>query len=100
MNKEVFYKIYLPALRKALEKDNGITIPDPERYIEDKELRQQISIYIDRVTDDEFVDKVGYYLDARIHNFPDVGNVSIIDCKEEIWKELLALEQKFAENNS
>ena len=94
MDKKEFYHIYIPALEKALEEENQIDIPDPEKYIVSDEKRKQISIYVDQFSDD-FLDKVGYYLDAKTHNFPDVDGIEINEYRSDIIKEITILKKKY-----
>lgn len=95
MDKKDFYKIYLPALEQAFREDNEIEIPDPERYIADVVKSKQVSLYVDNFSDN-FIDKVGYYLDARGHNFREIDGVPIDEYKKEIIDEMAILKKLYA----
>jgi len=100
MNKQEFYKYYIPALIKALEFDNvcdGFYTKGPEQYIilpDDK--MKEIDMYLDKSSGkDSFLDKVAYYFDAKSHNFNKINGVLIEDYKRSLEKELILIEKKF-----
>lgn len=92
MKPEEFYKIYLPALEKAFQNDDineGFYVKGPEEYID--------SIFLDDVTqyveknEDEFLEKVAYYFDAKSHYFPSIEKVDVDVYKKELIDETLRI---------
>lgn len=80
-----FYKIYLPALEKALQNDEvneGFYVKSPEDYINPESI-EEVTRYLEE-NEDEFLEKVAYYFDAKSHNFPSIQGVDI-----EVYKEQL-----------
>ncbi|MGE8553546.1 MAG: hypothetical protein ACN6OB_06355 [Chryseobacterium jejuense] len=78
MKPQKFYKIYLPALEKALQNDEvneGFYVKGPEDYI-DPECIEEITLYLEE-NEDGFLEKVAYYFDAKSHNFPSIQGVDI-----------------------
>ncbi|MEJ5104994.1 hypothetical protein [Chryseobacterium sp. MYb328] len=85
MRSHDFYKIYLPALEKALQNDEvneGFYVKGPEDYIDPK-LIEKVTQYLEEYEDD-FLKKVAYYFDEKSHNFPSIQGVDI-----EVYKEQL-----------
>lgn len=96
MTLKEFYQIYLPALKEAFENDNAIDIPDPEMYIKDEKQCIEISLYVDKTVGNTFLDEVGYYLDARTHNFPDAGdNLPIDKAKDRIIEQMYEIAEYY-----
>lgn len=78
MKPHEFYKIYLSALEKALQNDDvneGFYVKSPEDYIDPLCIEEVIQ-YLEE-NEDEFLEKVAYYFDAKSHNFPSIQGVSI-----------------------
>lgn len=100
MNLDNFYKIYIPALEKALENDNinyGFYVRDPSDYIQcsSDELRQ-IDLFLDKISGkNKFLDMVAYYFDAKSHNFPSIENVDINLYKQNILFQIRTLKEEY-----
>lgn len=80
METKDFYKIYIPALEKALENDSinaGFYVKPPEDYL-GSELAKQVVEYLEE-KEDSFTEKVAYYFDAKSHHFPSIQNINIDD---------------------
>lgn len=78
MKPQDFYKIYLPALEKAFQNDvinHGFHVKGPEEYI-DPMFLDEVTQYVEE-NEDEFLEKVAYYFDAKSHYFPSVKDVDI-----------------------
>lgn len=82
--KQKFYKIYLPLLKKALMNENTLGLLDPECYANNDFDRNMIIDYTEYTEDDPFIDRIAYYYDAREHNFPDAGSNLPIDKAKDI----------------
>ncbi|MCS4304936.1 hypothetical protein DRF65_10895 [Chryseobacterium pennae] len=85
MRSHDFYKIYLPALEKALQNDEvneGFYVKGPEDYINQESI-EEATRYLEE-NEDEFLEKVAYYFDAKSHNFPSIQGVDIEVYKEQI----------------
>ena len=81
MNNKDFYKLYLKALEIALSQDHinyGFHTKGPDFFIEDNHL-SKVDNYINLRCDDNmnFIDSVGYYFDAKSHNFSNIQGVDI-----------------------
>ncbi len=78
MDKASFFKIYIPVLEKSLQNDHknyGFYVKSPEDYLCDS-LAREIGEYLEN-NEDFFTEKVGYYFDAKSHNFSKVQGVDI-----------------------
>ena len=100
MNLNNFYSIYIPALEKALESDDvnyGFYVKDPSDYIQcSSDELKEIEIFLDKISgENNFLDKVAYYFDAKSHNFPNIQGIEIEDYKEIIKKEIIALKKEY-----
>lgn len=99
MNKREFFHIYLEALEEALENDHhnyGYLVWSPDFYME-PETVQQIEAFIEKeLADDDFINFVEYYFDAKSHNFPDVGKVNIEDARRYIIEEIARIRAEYA----
>lgn len=96
MKTEDFYKIYIPALEKALQNDSinlGFYVKSPEDYLDD-EVSAQIDQYSDE-NGDVFLEKVAYYFDAKSHNFSFVQEVEIDLYKADLIAEMVRLKKSF-----
>ena len=88
-----FYEKYIPALEKALENDNindGFYVKDPMSYIEIPENELKVfDVFLDEIAGTNiFLDKVGYYFDAKSHYFKEIEGVEINEYKKGIIKEI------------
>jgi len=93
-----FLNIYIPALELALANDfinYGYHVKGPEDYIDEKYLFQAENFIKNDSTYKTFFDSVGYYFDAKSHNFPKVGVVDIAIVREELVKQIHDLKTKF-----
>lgn len=87
-----FYKIYLPALEKAFQNDevnNEFYVKGPEEYI-DPIFLDEVTSYLEK-NEDEFLEKIAYYFDARSHNFPSIQGIAIDAYKEQLKSYILNL---------
>jgi len=87
MDDKTFFSIYLPALSKSFENDHinyGFHVKSPEYFIEESQLTD-IDSYLESDTIyDDFFDMVGYYFDAKSHNFPSIDGIEINRYKNKI----------------
>ncbi|TSE03484.1 hypothetical protein [Aquimarina algiphila] len=98
MTKKEFYQVYIPALEKALDTDHvnlGFNVKGPEDYI-DPELQVKLEKYLEK-NEDNFLEKVAYYFDAKSHNFPSIGETPIEVCKVELVNEIHRIKAEFIE---
>lgn len=89
MTKKEFYSIYIPALEKAFNNDNvnyGFYVAPPEDYININQI-DEINDYLDN-TEDPFIERVGYYFDAKSHYFSSIQNISIDKYKNSLIIEM------------
>lgn len=96
METKDFYKMYIPALEMALKNDfinEGFYVKSPEDYL-DGLLAREVGDYLEH-NENDFIEKVAYYFDAKSHNFPSVQNISIDDYKEDLIKEILNIKRDF-----
>lgn len=85
MKTQDFYKIYIPALEKAFQNDEvneGFYVKGPEDYINPESI-EEVTRYLEE-NEDEFLEKVAYYFDAKSHNFPSIQGVDIAIYKEQL----------------
>lgn len=98
MDDKTFFSYYIPALKKALSEDHinyGFLVKSPDWF-----YSEEISDIIDDYEDTIYkkypiLDIVYAYFDSLSHNFPDVGNMSIEECREYIVREMDKLSKKF-----
>jgi hypothetical protein len=87
MNKQQFYKIYIPALREALEHDDknySFCVYSPDFYIA-SEIGLEMENYIeDELADDKFIELVDYYFDAKSHYANEINGVGLDLIKKKI----------------
>jgi hypothetical protein len=96
MTNKNFYIIYIPALEEAFRNDNvnhGFSVFTPDFYIEKKYLTE-INDYLENQNND-FLDKVAYYFDAKSHNFPSISGVSIEEYKENLIKNMQLIKKYY-----
>lgn len=98
MNNEIFFKYYLPSLKKALSEDHinyGFHVKDPSWfYPKDKILNKEITDFEDsHYQEFPILEIVAYYFDSKSHHFPDVGKMNIDECRKYIIKEMNLLAQ-------
>jgi len=99
MNKREFFSIYLDALEKALDNDHhnyGFLVWSPEYYMESETVASIDKFIEDELPDDSFLDFVAYYFDAKSHNFPDVGDISIEGARSYIIDEMARLRREYS----
>jgi len=94
MNKLEFYKNYIPAVIKALLNEGNwvqFNIKSPEYFLNvSVEKRKEIDAYIDLVAgQDEFLDNVAYYFDAKSHGFNEIDGVEIKVFKKNLEDDIL-----------
>ncbi len=92
MKTQDFYKIYIPALEKAFQNDGvneGFYVKGPEDYINPESI-EEVTRYLEE-NEDEFLEKVAYYFDAKSHNFPSIQGVDIEVYKEQLKSYVLNL---------
>lgn len=97
MTNREFYFIYIPALEEALRNDNinhGFSVFAPDFYIEGKYLGK-INKYIDNQNND-FLDQVAYYFDAKSHGFPSVLGISIEKYKMDLIRDMKLIKIKYS----
>ena len=100
MNKNEFYKYYLPALVKALKqeiKSDEYYIAGPESFLEvSDDKKQKIDLFLDKTAGkNEFLDNVAYYFDALSHNANCINGISIKIYKNNLEVEILKLKKKY-----
>lgn len=100
MDQLEFYKKYIPALIKALINENSweqFNVKGPEHYLTvSDEKQKEFEIYLDQVAgQDEFLDNVGYYFDAKSHGFSEINGVKIKVFREYINSEILECKKKY-----
>lgn len=96
MQPKEFYKTYLLALEKAFQNDainEGFYVKGPEEYI-DSIFLEEATQYLEE-NEDEFLEKVAYYFDAKSHYFPSVKGVDIDVYKKELMDEILRIKKNF-----
>ncbi|MBP2615675.1 hypothetical protein [Chryseobacterium jejuense] len=96
MKTQDFYKIYLPAIEKALQNDEvneGFYVKSPEDYI-DPESIEEVIRYLEE-KEDAFLEKVAYYFDAKSHNFPSIQGVEITIYKKQLVEWILKLKKEY-----
>ena len=94
MNQLVFYKLYIPALIKALLNENNweqFNVKGPEHFLDVSDQKQkEIEIYLDQVAgQDKFLDDVAYYFDAKSHGFDEINGIKIDIFKGKLENEIL-----------
>ena len=100
MNKFEFYKYYIPALIKALMNENNweqFNVKGPEHFLNVPEKKQkEIEKYLDQQAgEDQFLDKVAYYFDAKSHGFPEIDGVKIEIFKKNLESEIFKYKRKY-----
>lgn len=100
MNLLHFYSLYIPALEKALVNDNinyGYFVKDPSDYIAcNPDELKEIEIFLDKSCgQNDFLDKVAYYFDAKSHSFPSIQGIEIETYKKDIEEEIIAIKKKY-----
>jgi len=100
MNLLEFYSLYIPALEKALVKDNinyGYYVKDATDYIVcNSDQLKEIEMFVDKSSGkNNFLDKVAYYFDAKSHNFPNIQGIEIEAYKKDIEEEIIAIKKKY-----
>ncbi|WP_347216329.1 hypothetical protein [Chryseobacterium sp.] len=99
MKPEEFYKIYLPALEKAFQNDDineGFYVKGPEEYI-DSIFLEEMTQYLEE-NEDEFLEKIAYYFDAKSHNFPSIQGIDIEVYKKELIDGTLIIKKNLFRN--
>ena len=98
MTEVEFYKLFLPALNKALENDHinyGFYVAGPEDYVETEYL-MDVENHMDTTSENvDFLDMVAYYFDAKSHNFPDVGEETINQYKIRLIEKANEIKKKY-----
>lgn len=61
---------------------NVFCVKDPEDYI-DPNFIEEVTQYLEE-NEDEFLEKVAYYFDAKLHNFPSIQGVNIDVYKKQL----------------
>ncbi len=88
MNRAEFYKVYIPALKKALANDEvnlGYYVLGPEDYIKDENIASEVSDFIDKDEENaHYYELIEYYFDAKSHNFPNLNGESLNKVKSKI----------------
>ena len=92
MDKEEFFRNYIPALEKALdyEKQIDFEVIGPDRFIEDNMLRNELDVFENenyREYENLFY-LVSVYFDAKIHNLENVDEKNIAITKDDIRNEI------------
>jgi hypothetical protein len=99
MDDKTFFRYYIPALEKALSEDdiNGGYGKGPDWYYpQDNEIYRAMDNFEDANLDKfPILDMVEGYFDSRSHNFPDVGNISVDECRDRIVEEMKKLTAKY-----
>ena len=93
MNPLEFYKLYIPALIKALVNEDNweqFNVNGPEHFLDVSTQKQkEIETYIDQLAgQDEFLDNVAYYFDAKSHGFDEINGVKIEIFKGKLENEI------------
>lgn len=96
MKTKDFYKIYIFALEKAFQNDSinfGFYVKPPKDYL-DAEIADQIDQYLED-HQEEFLNRIAYYFDAKSHNFPSIRGIRIDLYKKELMNEMRKLKITF-----
>jgi hypothetical protein len=87
MKQEDFFRIYLPALERALENDeinSGFYTKNPEDFIEEK-YQQEIEEHIENTDEYKFfLNWVIDYFDAKSHYFDSINDIPIYEFRNKI----------------
>lgn len=95
-----FYEKYIPALEKALENDNinyEFYVKDPMEFIElaDNELKD-FDVFLDKAAgNNDFLDRVAYYFDAKSHYFKEIQGESIDEYRKGIINEIELIKKTY-----
>ena len=100
MNQLEFYKYYIPALIKALFNENNceqFNLKGPEHFLDvSDEIQREIEIYLDKVAgQDQFLDNVAYYFDAKSHGFNEIDGIKIEEFKQKLEDEINRYRKKY-----
>jgi hypothetical protein len=100
MNQLEFYQYYIPALTKALLNENNweqFNVKGPEYFFSaSNEKQKELEIYLNQAAgQDQFLDDVAYYFDAKSHGFPEINGVKIEVFRERLTSEILMYKKKF-----
>ena len=97
MRTEDFYKLYIPALEEAFKNDSinyGFYVKPPEDYLND-DIADLITQYLED-NEDDFTEKIGYYFDAKSHNFSSIKGISIDAYKQNLISEMFKIKKKYS----
>ncbi len=100
MNKSDFYKLYIPALIKALlNEDNWeqFNVRSPEHFLNLPEQKIiEVEKYLDKVAGkNKFLDSVAYYFDAKSHGFDKINGVKIEIFRNNLEDKILKYKKKY-----
>jgi hypothetical protein len=98
MEKEEFFKYYIPALEKALSyiKEEDFQTISPDMFIEDSNLRNNLDSFENLNYDlyKELFYLVSIYFDAKNHNFQYADGKCLNILKHNILNEILEIKKK------
>lgn len=98
MDRQQFFRIYLKALKVALENDHidhGYLVKGPDWYMDEGIVADMDAFMEQELADDDFVNLVEYYFDAMSHNLPDVGRLSVEDARVYIIEEMTRIKAEY-----
>ncbi len=99
MNKLELFKLFIPALNKALMHEDDwdqFNVKGPVFFLEGTpEKQKEIETYLDQnAGKDKFLDSVAYYFDAKSHGFDEIDGVDLNVYKQNLKNEILELKKK------
>ena len=101
MDSSTFYKIYLPALKQALEEDHinyGFMVRSPAYFIGQTFGNEIMMLLEQEYANDPFIILVEEYFDAKTHYAPDFKGIPIGEVKAGILEQLRAMEEQLNAN--
>jgi|GEM_PF-1422272 len=100
MDNKIFFKYYIPALKKALVEDHinyGSMIKGPDWWYP-KELYEDMEIFEESHYEEyPLLEHAAYYFDAKGHGFSEMFYLSIDDYRKKVLRELSEIEEEFKE---
>ncbi len=100
MKEKEFFRIYIPALEKALLEDNinyGFSVLAPDWYIEDEDIRKEIYLFEETYFENykDLFQNVALYFDAKSHGFNKINGILVSKFKEVLHEIISEYKKKF-----